>query len=417
MKKLFPICRSITGNGVRKTFEIIQDYMPLEVCECPSGTECFDWTVPDEWNIESAYIENEAGERIVDFADNNLHVMSYSEPVSGVFSLAELKEHLYSSSDQPDVIPYLTSYYKRRWGFCLTDKQKRSLPEGNYKVEIKSTLEPGALTYAEAFIPGKSEEEIFFSCYVCHPSMANDSLSGVVLNVFLYNYLKDRKDNYYSYRFVFVPETIGALVYLSNNKDRVLEKTKYGLVLTCLGDEGAFNYKRTKFGSPLDTVVENVLKFSGCEYNAFDFALPGSDERQYCSPGFNLTVGSLMRSCYGFTEYHTSADDLNFVTEKGLRGTYDMYCKIVEALEGNYLYRNLKPYGEPFLSKYELRDTVGAPKFIGDDLKILLYILSYSDDNHSLIDIAEKMDVSILDVIRVAETLEEKGLIQKLRIG
>ncbi len=417
MTRLFPLCRSITGDGVRETFRIIKERIPLEVTEVPSGTECFDWTIPDEWNIASAWIKDESGRTIVDFADCNLHVLGYSEPVSGTFTLEELKPHLHSNPNQPDVIPYLTSYYKHRWGFCMSHKQLQSLPEGRYQVEIKSSLQKGSLTLAETFIPGKSKKEVIPTRYTCHPSMANDSLSGVVLNVKLCEHLLKRKDNRFSYRFIFAPETIGTIAYLARNKDRVLTSTHCVLVLTCVGGPGAFTYKRTKFGHPLDRITENVLKHSGKEHVVKDFFLPGSDERQYSTPGFNIPAASLMKAAYGFPEYHTSADDLKLVTAESLEESFDLYVKLIEAIEGNATYINLKPFCEPFLSKYGLYETIGGQKNPSrhlDTTKQILYILNYSDGRTPLIDIADKGNFSLLDLINTAHVLEEKGLLQRV---
>ena len=418
LTKLFPLCRSLTGDGVRETFRIIRERMPLEITEIPSGTECFDWTVPDEWNIESAWIKDESGRTGVDFADCNLHVLGYSEPVSGTFTLEELKPHLHSNPNQPDVIPYLTSYYKRRWGFCLSHRQLQSLPDGRYQVEIKSSLKKGSLTIAEALIPGKTTKEIILTCYTCHPSMANDSLSGVVLNVELFKYLSRRQNNHFSYRFIFAPETIGTIAYLARNKDRVIANTHCVLVLTCVGGPGAFTYKRTKLNDhPLDKIAENVLKHSGKEHKILDFFLPGSDERQYSTPGFNIPAASLMKAAYGFPEYHTSADDLQLVTKESLEATFALHTQVLEGLEGNLTYQNLKPFCEPFLSKYGLYETIGGQKTPGrhlDTTKQILYILNYSDGTHSLVDIAEKGGFNLLDLIETAQVLEAKGLLKKI---
>lgn len=418
LETLFPICRSITGNGVRKTLKIINKHVPLEISECPSGKKCYDWAIPDEWNITSAWIKDESGRKIADFAKNNLYVLGYSEPVSGTFTLSELKKHIYTDPSRPNVIPYRTSYYEKRWGFCMSQKQLDSLEKGRYAVRIDSELKPGNLTLAETYIPGKTDKEIFFSCYVCHPSLANDSLSGVVLTVRLYEYLKSRKNNHYSYRFLFIPETIGAIVYLNKNEKRVKEKTYCGMVVTCVGDSGGFNYKRTKQGNhALDRISENILKHSGHEYKIHDFFLPGSDERQYSSPGFNLPAASLMRSFYGLPNYHSSADDLQNVTSEALEETFNVYAKIVEGLEANFKYQNQNPYCEPFLSKYGLYETLGAKMDSNNYIKKILSILNFSDGQHSLIDIAEKTGFCVMDLIDIVKTLEEKSLLKKYVIN
>lgn len=415
LTELFPLCRSVTGNGVRETFRILSQHIPLEVTEVPSGEECFDWTVPPEWNIRSGWIKNSQGEIIVDFAENNLHVMGYSEPVKGEFSLAELKPHLYSRPDTPDAIPYLTSYYKRRWGFCLSHRQLESLPEDRYQVEIDSSIAPGGLTLAESYLPGETEEEILFSCYTCHPSMANDSISGVVVNAALRDWLGARGGNYYSYRFVFLPETIGAIAYLSRNRDRVLADTRSCFVLTCCGDPGAFTYKKTKQGDhPNDLIVENILKHSGAEYKLIDFFLPGSDERQYSSPGFNIPTSSLMRSMYGFREYHSSLDNLAFVTAEGLNGTFAMYQDVIKGIEGDFAYKNLKPFCEPFLSKYGLYQTIGGQRNLDAQIRNILNALNYSDGSMTLVEIARKTGLSLLELIETARILVDKGLLERV---
>jgi len=414
LKELFPICRSITGSGVRKSLEIIGRQISLRITEIPSGTRCFDWTVPDEWNISSASITDSKGRKVVDFADNNLHVVNYSEPFSGMLELDELMPHLHSIPAQPNVIPYRTAYYKRQWGFCLRHKDLLRLKKGKYRVEIKSSLKSGSLTFADAVIPGRTKKEIIVSSYLCHPSLANDSISGVVVATQLYKYLKARKGNYYSYRFIFVPETIGAIAYLKMHKEHFLKDVYAGLVLTCLGDSGPFNYKKTRQGDhALDMVCANVLKHSGHRYRIREFWLPGSDERQYSSPGFNIPVGSLMRSVYGeFKEYHTSADNLNFVKEKALEETLGMYKSVIEALESNFQYVNLNQFCEPHLSKYGL-DTNPLKKDDPMYISKILTLLNFSDGKHSLCEIADRLDMPVLELAEFAKILEQKKLIRK----
>ena len=414
LKELFPICRSLTGNGVRQTFEILKKHIPLEVQEFPSGTKCFDWVIPDEWNIKSAWIKDWNGNKIVDFSEHNLHILGYSIPYSGEITLEDLKKHIYTDPERPDAIPYRTSYYEKRWGFCMSHRQFETLKEGKYQVHIDSSLKPGSLTLAEAFIKGKTEKEIFFSCYVCHPSMADDSISGVVMTTKLYEYLKNRKDNYYSYRFIFVPETIGAIAYLSKYGEMLKKSTFCGMVLTCVGDPGDFNYKKTRQGThSLDRIAENILKHSGFKHHMHDFFLPGSDERQYSSPGFNIPAGSLMRSFYGLPKYHSSQDNLDFVTEEGLNQTFDIYTKIIEAFEADFKYLNTNPFCEPFLSKYGLYSTLGAQMDGSKYIKKVLSILNFSDGQHSLVDIAEKTGFCISDLLDTVKILEEKGLLKK----
>jgi len=418
LKDLFPICRSITGGGNRQTLKMLNQEIPIKIEEFQSGTQCYDWTIPDEWNIKEAYIENETGTRIVDFQDNNLHVVNYSEPVNGTFSLDELKSHIYSIPEKPELIPYATSYYKRDWGFCMSHDQLEKLKPGNYNILIDSTIRPGSLTIGEAFLNGKSKKEVLISSYICHPSMANDSLSGVVLAVQIFKHLFMLKNRRYSYRFVFLPETIGAIVYLFHHGKYLKKYVHAGLVLTCLGDPNSFNYKCTRQGNhELDEIVKHVFKHSGHECAFHDFFPYGSDERQYSSPGFNLPIGSLMRSIYGrFREYHTSGDNLDFVTEDALNESFEIYSKVFNALESNKRYMRDQPYCEPMLAKYNLHDTVGY--IDSNDNKdaitrtvILKWLLNYSDGEHSLLDIANKIDISIDQLSVVAGQLEEKGII------
>ncbi len=414
IEELFPICRSITGDGVRRTLELVKKRIPIQIHEVKSGTQCFDWTIPDEWNPREAWIKDPAGKKIADFAENNLHLLGYSIPFKGKISLDELRGHLYSDPGRPDAIPYNTSYYERRWGFCLSHRQLGSLAPGEYEVYIDTTLEPGSLTYADMLVKGKTEKEIFFSCYVCHPSMADDSISGVALCTALCDYLLKRSGNYYSYRFIFVPETIGAICYLARNGGEMKRNVYCGMTVTCVGDEVEFNYKRTRSGKhALDRIVENILKHSGEKYKVHDFFLPGSDERQYSSPGFKLETGSLMRSFYGLPNYHSSADNLDFVTRRGIEGSYEIYRRILEAVEADFKYLNKMPYCEPFLSKYKLYDTLGAQVGSGSDYKKkILSLLNYSDGEHSLIDVAEKSSSCISDLIALVKLLKEKNLLE-----
>ncbi|MFA6294501.1 MAG: DUF4910 domain-containing protein, partial [Victivallales bacterium] len=399
LKQLFPLCRSITGDGVRESLRIIGSRIPLRITEVPSGTPCFDWAVPDEWNISSASITGPKGGKIADFADSNLHVLNYSEPFSGTLDLEELKPHLYSIPSQPDVIPYRTSYYRRQWGFCLRHRDLIKLKKGKYKVEIKSSLKPGSLAFADAVIPGRTKKEIIISSYLCHPSLANDSISGVAVATHLYKYLKARKGNHYSYRFIFVPETIGAIAYLKIHKTQFLKNVYGGFVLTCLGDSGPFNYKKTRQGDhALDRICANVLKHSGHPYRLREFWLPGSDERQYSSPGFNIPVGSLMRSVYGeFKEYHTSADNLDFVKEKPLGESLGMYKAVIEAVESDFRYVNLNPFCELHLSKHGL-DSNPLKKDDPMYIRKILTLLNFSDGRHSLCEIADGLDLPIAEL-------------------
>ena len=412
MKRLYPICRSITGDGVRETLKIIKEYIPIKIYEVPSGTQVFDWTVPKEWNIKDAYIKNLKGEKIADFNKSNLHVLNYSVPVHKKCSLEELKKHLFTLPEYPDWIPYLTSYYKENWGFCLTHRQYEELEEDIYEVVIDSTLEDGHLTYGELYIKGSKEDEVLFSCYICHPSLCNDNLSGPVLLTFLVKLLLDI-DLKYSYRFLFIPETIGAITWLSLNEDKV-SKIKHGLVVTCVGDSGNSTYKKSRDGNAIiDKVVERVLIDSGDQYEILDFFPYGSDERQFCSPGFNLPIGSLMRTPYGrFPEYHTSADDLGFVGQEYLADTFAKYLKVIYILEENYTYLNLNPKCEPQLGKRGLFRMIGSQKSGGVNELAMLWVLNLSDGTKSLLDISIRSGMSFKQIKDAADALFNKGLLK-----
>lgn len=415
LAELFPICRSLTGEGVRKTLETLGLEIPLQMHFFPTGMKCFDWEIPEEWNIRSACIKDQSGNIIVDFANNNLHVVSYSEPISGWFSLDELKPHIFTLPEQPASIPYVTSYYHRQWGFCMAHRDLLALTDQKYYVEIDSSLSPGELIIADTVLPGVIEKEILLSCYFCHPSIANDSLSGVVLVTHLYQELV-RQERYYGYRFLFVPETIGTIAYLSQHKNSIKKHLYAGFVVTCVGDPGPFNYKQSRHGHhAVDRVTENVLKYSGFSYQIRPFWPGGSDERQYCSPGFNLPVGSLMRSIYGeYPEYHTSDDNLSFVTKKSLGESLEVYLLVLNALQGNGLYRNTNPYCEPQMSKRGLYPKWRTQETRDEEIQRRMWILNYSDGEHALIDIAEKMNVSIFSLIDTARELQETGLLERI---
>ena len=413
MRRLFPICRSITGEGVRQTLGILSEYIPLEIREAASGARAFDWTVPREWNIRDAYIKGPDGQKIVDFQKNNLHVMSYSAPVSAKMTLAELRPHLYSLPDQPDLVPYRTSYYDEGWGFCLSHNVLQALPEGEYEAVIDSELKDGSLTYGEYYLPGTTKDEILFSAYVCHPSMANDNLSGVVLAAFLARELAALPRRRYSYRFLFAPETIGALVWLSQN-ERHAKRVKHGLVMTCVGDAGAFTYKKSRQGAAeIDRAVMQVLRDSGQEHNLMDFYPYGSDERQYCSPGFDLPVGCFMRTSYGkFPQYHTSADDLSFANGENIQGTMEKYLEVIALLEKNRRYRNLYPKGEPMLGRRGLYKKPGGAIEHPREGIGKLWVLNQSDGTKSLLDIAERSGLKFSEIAAAAEDLLEAKLIK-----
>lgn len=409
--RLYPICRSITGPGVRQTLSILQELIPLDIYDVPTGTEIFDWTVPEEWTIRDAYIKDSQGRRIVDFGVNNLHVLNYSTPIKGIFSLEELRPHLFTLPDQPDLIPYRTSYYQKNWGFCLSQHQYEAMQDEAYDICIDSILESGSLTYGEYFLPGDTEEEVLISTHVCHPSLANDNLSAISVCTYLAKYLS-QQHNWYSYRFIFIPATIGAITWLAMNENKV-ERIRHGLVASLLGDSGPFTYKTSRQGSAeIDRVVGHVLKQSDCDYQITAFSPYGYDERQFCSPGFNLAVGNLTRTPFAqYSEYHTSADNLDFVKSIHLAQSYQMYRTVLDVLDRNDTLRNLKPKCEPQLGKRGLYDLIGGSNDRKTSQLALLWVLNLSDGAHSLLDIAERADLCF-DLIREsADTLIEAGLL------
>lgn len=412
MVSLYPICRSITGDGVRKTLAEIKNHIDIQIHEVDTNTKVYDWLVPKEWNIRDAYIADHTGNRVVDFNKSNLHVVSYSIPVERKISFSELKNHIHTLPNQPDTIPYLTSYYNENWGFCMRHNDFLKLKEGEYDVVIDSMLEFGSLTYGEYFIPGKRSDEILVTCYVCHPSMCNDNLSGVVLTTMLAKYLSGLSLEY-SIRFLFIPETIGAITWLALNEKNV-SKIKHGLVATCLGDPGISTYKKTRDGNAeIDKIAEYVLKNSKEPYQILDFFPTGSDERQFCSPGFNLHVGSLMRTPYGkFRQYHTSDDNLEFVQTQFLANTYSKYLSIVFVLENNKKYKNLNPKCEPQLGKRGLYRQIGGQKISKDSELAMFWMLNLSDGNHNMVTIAEKSGIEFEILCDAALKLQENNLLE-----
>ncbi len=406
--KLFPICRSLTGPGVRETLRILQRELPdLTLHEVPSGTRCFDWTVPPEWSIREAYIANEDGRRVVDFANHTLHVVGYSTPVDAVMSLDELRPHLHSLPELPDAIPYVTSYYKERWGFCLSHRQLQSLAQGQYRVRIDSTLAPGSLTYGELLIPGRRDDEIFLSTYVCHPSMGNNELSGPVVTTEIARWLGSLKDRRYSYRIVFIPETIGSLVYLSRNLGDMKRRIVAGFNVTCVGDDRVYSYLPSRQTDTLaDRAALHALRHqAGAEgFVRYSFLDRGSDERQYCSPGVDLPVATIMRSKYGaYPEYHTSLDDLSLISPAGLSGGIFAIAKAILAIETNGRYR-ATVLGEPQLGRRGLYPTLGTRD--GNlVVRKLMGVLAYSDGKHDLLAIADLMGVPVWELSEVAQQL------------
>ena len=411
--QVWDLPRSITGNGVRDTLKAFTEYLPgLEIHEVPSGTEVLDWVVPDEWNISGAYLVGPTGERVIDFADSNVHVVSYSEPVDIELDLDSLQPHLHSDPDHPDAIPYVTSYYNRTWGFCLTQEQRDSLIPGIYRVVIDSTLESGSLTYGEWVLPGESDAEIFVSTYVCHPSLANNELSGPVVAVALARWLLGLPSRKYTYRFVFVPETIGPITYLSQNLDHLQGKVVAGFNLTCIGDEGDYSYLASRDGNtPIDRIAQRVVAKTP-QPVVYSFMDRGSDERQYCAPGVDLPLISLMRTRYGnFEQYHTSADDLEFVTPAGLQGGFDLVQDCIAELESSeYLSTPVK--GEPQLAKRGLYHTMHA-RTVADEVLLRTHILAYSDGEHSVQDIAILTGRPVSEISLLTAELVEHGLVFK----
>jgi aminopeptidase-like protein len=412
--ELYPICRSITGNGVRETLRRIGQHVPLAIHEVPSGTAVFDWTVPREWNIRDAWIKNLKGDRLVDFRKSNLHVVNYSVPIRKRVTLAELQEHLHTIPDHPAWIPYKTSYYSETWGFCVSAEQSETLTDAEYDVCIDSSLEDGHLTYGELSLPGESADEVLLSCHVCHPSLCNDNLSGISVAVFLARWLSTLSSRRLSYRFLFIPGTIGSITWLARNQHR-LGTIRHGLVLTGLGGPGNLVYKRSRRGTAeIDRAAANVLKHSkgGCEIR--DFVPYGYDERQYCSPGINLAVGCLSRTPYGeYAEYHTSADNLNFVEPAKLEDSYRACQSILNVLEKNGRYLNRNPMCEPQLGRRGLYGSMGGAREGRDFEMALLWLLSFSDGQHSLLDIAERSGLSFEGIRHAASRLQQSGLLQK----
>ncbi|MCU1240411.1 MAG: hypothetical protein JWO71_1137 [Candidatus Acidoferrum typicum] len=410
---LYPICRSITGEGLRETLRVLGQYVPLDLREVPTGTQVFDWTVPKEWNIRDAYVKNSRGERVIDFRSSNLHVVNYSAPVRRKMRLAELKMHLFTLPDRPDWIPYRTSYYNETWGFCISHRQLEGLPDDEYEVVIDSTLQPGSLSYGEYFLSGELPDEIIISTHCCHPSMCNDNLSGIAIATFLAKHLSMRPRRY-SYRFLFIPGTIGAITWLALNEEKI-SRIRHGLVLTGLGDSGKLHYKKSRQASAdIDLAAAHVLHHGAYQHQLLDFSPYGYDERQFCSPGINLAVGRLSRSPHGtFPEYHTSADDLAFVHPENLAESFDACLQILALLERNGTFLNLNPKCEPQLGKRGLYTMIGGARDAGTRELAMLWVLNLSDGSHSLLDIAERSKLSFELVRAAAENLQEQGLLRE----
>ncbi len=411
-KDLWPITRSLTGDGVRETLSYLKQLMPsLKIHNVQSGSRAFDWTVPDEWNIRDAYIADEFGNKIVNFLENNLHVVGYSLPIDKLIHLDELEGHLHSLVDQPDAIPYITSYYNPYWGFCLKHSQRQKLKKGPYHVVIDSDLKPGVLNYGEIVIPGDVDEEIFLSTYICHPSMANNELSGVVVATALARFLLSLNERKYTYRIIFIPETIGSIVYLSKNIAHLREKVIAGFQITCVGDERCYSYLPSRLGGTLsDDVALHVLKHTDKNFKKYTWLERGSDERQYCAPGVDLPIASIMRSKYEeYPEYHTSLDDLNFVTQKGLEGSLLALKRSINVIEENGYFKTTV-LCEPQLGKRSLYPNIGE-KSIGDETLLMVNLISYCDGNHSLLKISEILDQPFWKLIKIVKKLVKHNLL------
>lgn len=410
IKRLYPICRSITGNGVRETLKIIKEYIPLKITEVPSGTKVFDWTVPKEWNIKDAYVMDENRNKIIDFKKNNLHVVGYSTPINKTVALSELQKHLYSLPDQPEAIPYVTSYYEERWGFCISHKDREKLKEGKYKVFIDSELKNGSLTYGELIIPGKSKKEVFFSTYVCHPSMANNELSGPVVTTFLTKWILSEPRRY-TYRIIFIPETIGSITYLSKNIKTMKRNMVAGFNMSCVGDNRAYSYLPTRVGGTYaDNIALNILSFKHPDFIKYSFIDKGSDERQYNAPGVDLPVCCVMRSKYdAYPEYHTSLDNLDFISPEGLAGAYDILKECLVLVEKNHKYR-INCLGEPQLGKRALYPTINT-KSSTSEVKSMMDFIAYADGENDLIDISNKIKVPVWELYPIIEKLMKADLL------
>lgn len=410
IKQLFPINRSITGNGTRETLKILQQHIPIKIHEVPTGTKVFDWTVPKEWNIKDAYVMDEKGNKIIDFKKNNLHIVGYSVPINKTVNLSELQEHLYSRLDQPEAIPYVTSYYKERWGFCVAHKDRELLKEGEYKVFIDSELKDGSLVYGELIIPGESEKEVFLSTYVCHPSMANNELSGPAVTTFLTKWILE-KPRKYTYRIIFIPETIGSITYLSRNLEAMKKNIVAGFNVTCVGDNRTYSYLSTRNGGTYaDKIALNILSSKHPDFIKYSFLNRGSDERQYNSAGIDLPVCCVMRSKYGeYPEYHTSLDNLDVVSPEGLAGAYNVLVECLWLIENNRKYK-INCLGEPQLGKRGLYPTIST-RFSVDEVRKMMDFIAYADGENDLIDISNKINIPVWELYPIITKLKQADLL------
>jgi aminopeptidase-like protein len=413
MRRLFPLCRSLTGSGVRATFDVLEEYIPLTRSDVPSGARVYDWTIPHEWNVSDAYIATSDGRRVVDFHRSNLHVVSYSEPVRATLSLEALRPHLHSLPDKPDVVPYRTSYYERTWGFCLSHRQLLELEPDEYEVVIDSTLAPGHLTYAELELDGQLQDEILISTYVCHPSLANDNLSGIAVATILAKQLAHRPRRH-SYRFLFAPGTIGPLAWLDRNRER-LGLIRHGLAVACMGDDGALTYKRSRHGDvEIDRAAEITLRDRGAPHRVIEFKPWGGDERQFCSPGFDLPLGALTRTAHAdYPGNHTSADALDRIRPETLAGSIQACLQVLGVLETNRTYVNLFPHGEPQLGRRGLYRSAGGAVTTPADERAILWVLNQSDGSRTLLDIACQSGFPYTTILGAAQRLQQAGLVRE----
>jgi aminopeptidase-like protein len=414
VRRLYPICRSLTGDGVRETLSILSEWIPLKLHEVPTGTSVLDWTVPKEWNIRDAYIKGPGGDKVVDFRESNLHVLGYSVPLHERMSLEQLRPHLFSVPEHPDWIPYRTSYYEENWGFCLSHRVLESMEDGEYEVCIDSSLEDGHLTYGELSLPGESDEEVLLYAHVCHPSLCNDNLAALAIATVVGRHLASAPRRY-SYRIIFAPGTIGSITWLARNEDR-LGRIRHGLVLACFGDPGDFTYKQSRqVDAEIDRAAAHVLARLDTGHEVRPFTPYGYDERQFCSPGFDLAVGCLMRTPYGeFPEYHSSADDPSLVTPGALADSYSALLEILDLLERNRVFRNLSPKGEPQLGRRGLYGSIGGAADGRSRELALLWVLNLSDGHHSLLDVAERSGLPFNEVSEAADALVDHDLLTEV---
>ena len=416
-EELFPINRSLTGKGVRETLNIIKrELSELKIFEVPSGTKCFDWKIPKEWNCNDAYLVDPNGKKICDFRENNLHLVGYSLPINRNMHLEDLQNHLYSLPNNPSAIPYITSYYKERWGFCLKDEIRQNLIDGEYKVFIDSKLEDGYMTYGELIVPGETNQEIFLSTYICHPSMANNELSGPVLTQALAKYIQLIKSRRFTYRIIFIPETIGSIYYLSKHLENMKSNIIAGYNISCVGDDLVYSFLPSRTGDTLsDRIAMHVLDNCVDKYIKYSFLDRGSDERQYCSPNVDLPIACISRSKYGeYEEYHTSKDDLNFISAKGLQNSYEVYKKCIDSLENNKIYK-VTNYCEPQLGKRGLYPTLGTKKERTKVLKNLMNFLAYADGKNDLLNISSTIGTSMWELGEIINLLLKEKLIKAVK--